>query len=391
MIDELSLAAARVPFAVPFAHAAHRRMTSESVLLTLRAGQFTGWGEGAPRSYVTGETIDSVGAAVRDFDPAPVAAAMAAGSFGGSVRALAALRLGDVLPGRNRREPAAAAAVETAALDALCRAHGRSVTDALQALDLSGDAVARESFPVTVTADLTRPITELLRSAGSARAARHLKLKAAQPDRLAAEVVELRRALDPQVTLSVDANGSWTRSEAMRHGPDLVQAGVDWIEEPLPARDWTGMRALVSHGVPVMLDESCTGADDLAEALAHDALTHVNVRISKVGGPLAAARLIDRIRRAGLAFQIGVQVGEIGPLWACGRALASWAHDAVTVEAGRQDEWFPAPLTEPAFVVDRGSATAQPIPGPGHGVTPSPALHARLTPLGAWAPQRSAS
>ena len=71
-----------------------------------------------------------------------------------------------------------------------------------------------------------------------------------------------------------------------------------------------------------------------------------------------------------------VEVAEVGPLWVAGRILATELDDLLAVEAGRQDEWFDPPLTEPPYCIDRTRHLA-PVPeGAGLGVEPSLALRA---------------
>ena len=58
-IVELSLFAVRVPLKREVRHAAAARSESENLLARCRlADGSEGWGEGVPREYVTGETID---------------------------------------------------------------------------------------------------------------------------------------------------------------------------------------------------------------------------------------------------------------------------------------------------------------------------------------------
>src|SRR6056297_1211000 len=57
-IAELSLYAIRLPLRRPIKHASAQRQSSDNLLVCCRLSDGTvGWGEGVPRSYVTGETI----------------------------------------------------------------------------------------------------------------------------------------------------------------------------------------------------------------------------------------------------------------------------------------------------------------------------------------------
>jgi muconate cycloisomerase len=56
-IRQLTASIVRLPLKRPFSHASATRRDSENVLVRCElADGTTGWGEGVPRSYVTGET-----------------------------------------------------------------------------------------------------------------------------------------------------------------------------------------------------------------------------------------------------------------------------------------------------------------------------------------------
>ena len=59
-VAELDAYQVRVPLRKPVRHASHTRRESDNVVVRCRLSDGSvGWGEGVPRDYVTGETIDS--------------------------------------------------------------------------------------------------------------------------------------------------------------------------------------------------------------------------------------------------------------------------------------------------------------------------------------------
>ncbi|WP_269858075.1 enolase C-terminal domain-like protein [Streptomyces sp. RPT161] len=378
-LEVLAVHTATVPMRRIFAHASHSHSATRSVLVTVRLHGTEGWGEGAPRPYVTGETLQGAARCLRSVDPAVLGPLLPADDFSGAVDALSSLDLPRLLGG-SRPAPAAAAALETALLDALCRLHGRSMSDVLDA--------CRWAAPVLTAASARRVVSEVVDTsrtpaeqlgmlpAAARSRLRHVKLKALpSPEETAERAREARRLLGPAVRLSVDVNGGWS-PQAAEEGARLLResAAVDWLEEPTTPRDWTTLSRIQSGGMPVMLDESAVDAVDLAWAVTTGAASLINVRISKCGGLLPALRLASLAHGEGLRVQVGVQVGEVGPLWSTGRTLAARLADVVAVECGRQDEWFPTPLTEPRYTVDRDHHLAPPPPGPGHGLRPAAPL-----------------
>ncbi|MGW7411297.1 enolase C-terminal domain-like protein [Streptomyces sp. NPDC054863] len=436
-MPEIELYEAHVPMRRPFRHAAKARTASASVLIAVREDGVTGWGESAPREYVTGESVESVLASLDrpevlravatvlalPFDealsalvgqapgpvpagqtPGPVPAGHApepgvaghapgpvpAGQTPGPVPAghapepgVAGQSLGPTLAGQSLGpawaghalglEPAAAAGLETALFDHLCRRDGVSGFAALHRAGFGDVLAARPApAPVATVLDLGRdPVGHLTALSDAARAAiPHLKLKAGpDPQAAAASVARVRGLLPAGTTVSVDANCAWEQSQVLHHADALLAAGVSWLEEPLAPRDWHGLAALRRTGLRVMLDESFVSVQDLADCVTHRAADLVNLRVSKCGGPLRLLAALRIARQSGLGVQLGVQVGEVGPLWATGRLIATALPYAEAVEAGRQDEWFPPELTAPPYQVDRGTSRAPALTGPGIGLT----------------------
>ncbi|MFI1800110.1 enolase C-terminal domain-like protein [Streptomyces sp. NPDC020379] len=368
---------AEIPMARPFSHAAHVRRTSRSVLVRCTLAGATGWGEGAPRTYVTGESLDSTVHTLL-HTRLPELDGVFDGSFHTGVRALAGLDLPAALGTRAHPAPAAACALEMALLDAWCRAHSRDAADAVAAV--GGDLLRPEPrVPVsTLVVDSSRTPAELLGTLSAEARSRltHVKVKGLPDPEATRELVLLvRKYISPsRTTVSVDANGAWSPTQALRAAALLVGT-VDWLEEPTRPRDWATLRRVQREaGCPVMLDESAVVPADLDDAVGHAAASYVNVRVSKCGGPLASLRMLRRARTLGLRAQLGVQVAEVGPLWAAGRLLAARVGGLVAVESGRQDEWFAQDLTVPPYRIDRTHHRAEPLPGPGFGLTPSPRL-----------------
>ncbi|RAG81907.1 mandelate racemase [Streptacidiphilus pinicola] len=352
-----------LPMAVGFDHPAKRRATADSLLLRLEVDGTAGLGECAPRAYVTGETSHSVAAALqqvpldrlfarlREADPAELLARVqqegVSGAFG--------------LHGGNNL----LCLLETALLDLLGRRLGLNGVELTPA---SGKpAAGPAALPVSQVLDLSLDVEEFL----DTRSPFHfVKVKAADDIRRdVATVGAIRARLGDAVPIMVDANMSWSADEAPARLTALADAGADLVEEPLAKGAWAELARLrAGSGVRVVLDESVCTLHDALTAVEFRACDAFNIRVAKNGGPVSAARLIDVARHAGLGFQIGVQVAEVGPLIHAGRALAFAHPDAFTVEAGQSDRFFPETVVTPRPAVDRSANTVEPPPGPGFGL-----------------------
>ncbi|MFE9427490.1 enolase C-terminal domain-like protein [Kitasatospora sp. NPDC006697] len=352
-----------LPMAVGFDHPAKRRTASDSLLLRLSVDGVSGLGECAPRRYVTGESAESVTAELAALPLEPLLDRLRASEPAELLHRLRESGLTGtfgVQGGQNLR-----CLLETALLDLLCRRLGLSCQEVM-----ARQSAVPDRLPVSQVLDLSLDVEEFLDTRGPFH---FVKIKASREiARDAATVRAIRERLGDRVPVMVDANMSWTVEQAPGHLRTLHEAGADWVEEPLAKGSWAALAGLRARSeLRIMLDESVCTLADARQAAASGACDAVNVRIAKNGGPVAAARLVELARRTGLAYQIGVQVAEIGPLIAAGRALAFAHPGALTVESGQSDRFFPQPVVTPAPPVDRTANTVSPPPGPGWGLAPN--------------------
>jgi len=127
------------------------------------------------------------------------------------------------------------------------------------------------------------------------------KIKLGTPDDLKI-VRELRQ--HTTAIFRVDANCAWTAEQAIRNSRELKPLGVEFIEQPLKADDWEGMkRVFAESALPVMADESCLVEEDVARC--HGFFHGINIKLVKCGGMTPARRMIAAARQLGLKVMIG--------------------------------------------------------------------------------------
>ena len=113
---------------------------------------------------------------------------------------------------------------------------------------------------------------------------------------------ELRR--HTQAVFRVDANTSWTASQAIANAPELKKLGVEFIEQPLRPADWEGMRQVYRESeLPVLADESCLVEEDVTCCAGF--FHGINIKLNKAGGLTPARRMIARARQLGLKIMVG--------------------------------------------------------------------------------------
>ncbi|WP_339134340.1 enolase C-terminal domain-like protein [Streptomyces sp. f51] len=357
----------RLPMHARFDHPAARRAASDSLVLRLTCEGTSGIGECAPRPYVTGESGESVMAALRGTPLHRVFALLRGEPPAELLERIRREGFAEVfrITGQNNL----LCLLETAVLDLLGRRLGLGGAELIGAGPTpDGPPASVAALPVSQVLDLSITAEEFLATRGPFH---FVKIKASDDiERDARSVRAVRAHVGHGVPVMVDANMSWTEATALPHAWRLRDAGADYVEEPLPKGSWAALGVLRRKaGLKIMLDESLCTLDDARTAVETGACDAFNIRVAKNGGPLRAARLIEQARRHGIAFQIGVQVAEVGPLINAGRALAFCHPDALTVEAGQSDRFFPEMIVSPRPVVDRRANTLSPAPGSGFGVS----------------------
>jgi L-Ala-D/L-Glu epimerase / N-acetyl-D-glutamate racemase len=135
-----------------------------------------------------------------------------------------------------------------------------------------------------------------------------------------------RKLAGADAFLGADANGGWSRAQARQAVRRLAEYAPAFIEQPLPAGDLEGMRALRAEGLPVVAYESVFGTDDLVRVIRADAADVVSIYVGKSGGPgraVAMGRLAE-------AFGIDTLLGSNGEL---GLGAAAQLHVACALPA----------------------------------------------------------
>jgi L-alanine-DL-glutamate epimerase-like enolase superfamily enzyme len=197
-----------------------------------------------------------------------------------------------------RETPATRAGVELALLDAGARHAGAPLAIWLGA----------ELRSVRVNALLTDDEMDALASEARARAHENfdtLKIKVgAQPaERDAARLAAVRAAVGPNTRIRVDGNGAWSEAEARTRLQSFAPARLEFVEQPVPATDFDGLRKLRSLA-RIAADESIgvPGARDGLFGGKRPAVDVLVFKLPVVGGVLRARRY------ATLAWQVGVEV-----------------------------------------------------------------------------------
>lgn len=133
-----------------------------------------------------------------------------------------------------------------------------------------------------------------------------LKLKLGKADEDLVRVMAVRRAA-PSSRFIVDANEGWSFDQLREFAPRLADAGVELIEQPLPAAK-DAVLADYDSPVPLCADESCHSRASLPGLVGKYGF--VNIKLDKTGGLTEALQLAREAQQHGFRLMVGSMNGS---------------------------------------------------------------------------------
>ncbi|QJW93437.1 dipeptide epimerase [Frigoriglobus tundricola] len=334
-VVELEARHVRVALRRKVTHASHVRTETDNVVVRCKLSDgSTGYGEGVPRDYVTGETIDfSIDLLKRSDLGKPFDADC--DDFVQAVHLAERLKLA-AAPEDDRGilGNAARCALELAVLDAFGRAFGEPLT---RVTELVAPELYQFRPEVRYSGVIGNPrgwkkrlYPLVYRLAGF----KQVKLKVGiegQDD--VKRTGTIRRWLGRKMDLRVDANEAWAPADVAARIRELEPFGLTSVEQPVRHEDVACLADVRKQvKTPVMLDESLCGLIDAERAVSGGWCDLFNLRLSKCGGFIPSVRLAQFAKRHHLGYQLGCQVGETAILSAAGRHFATSVADVRYLE-----------------------------------------------------------
>lgn len=335
-IERGAVAALRLPLVEEFAHALSDRDHSDSILVEVITDDgTTGYGEGMPRDYVTGESleasIDHVAAVLWPYAcglvlPQPV-------DLREGFDALRSLTEGFPSSDLVADSPviawnAARCAMELALIDACTRGSSISLG---QLIPPVRDHVVYCGVMPTGSAELAERHARFAKLMG----ARFVKVKVGaddvEHDRVRLETI--RSVLGPEVSLTIDANAAYSVERAILALRQFEPLDISGVEQPIPRGDPGELAAVRRDSrIPIIVDESLVTLEDAHRLVEASACDVFSIRISKCGGIVPSMEIAGFAAEHGIAIKIGCHVGESALLSAAGRHLAAHLPHVTTVE-----------------------------------------------------------
>ncbi|MDW5376369.1 muconate/chloromuconate family cycloisomerase [Halomonas sp. HP20-15] len=214
----------------------------------------------------------------------------------------------------------AKSALETALLDAQGKRLGLSVSDLL-------GGARHAHLPVLWTlasGDTRKDIDEAFQRLDDRRHCDFkLKIGANAVDDDVRHVAAIKAALGDRASVRVDVNQAWDEATAVRGIAALQEAGIELIEQAIPAREFAGLVRLAQRfQVPMLADEAIQDARDGYALAAAGFSGAYALKIAKSAGPCGALELAHVAQAAGIGLYGGTMLeGTLGTA----ASLHAWA------------------------------------------------------------------
>ena len=295
-----------LPMKKPVIMAGEEVRRADNVLVRIETdGGLVGWGEAASAPVMTGDTLESIAAAVHYLtpalhgrDPADIAGALAA------------------MNGRMYGNHGAKAAIEIALHDLAGLATGQPV------YALLGEK-RRDRMPllgVIGGGDYNGDLADAAKKKAEGFTAYKIKVGIDNPEKDAARTRDICKLLGPGLLISADANQGFTTGEALAFVRAVDGSGLGFFEQPIEAHDLAGMAAVAAAtSIAIGADEGIHSPDDITRHHERKAARGVSLKAIKLGGIralTAAGRLCDGL---GMSVNISCKTGESSI--ACAAAL----------------------------------------------------------------------
>jgi muconate cycloisomerase len=316
-IIKLNIFQCNTPFRFSF-HSPHTiRIQSDSIVVELQFdNDILGYGESAPRPYVTGET--------------PLAVANTIGSFFSKIlfrseinsikdvkRTLDALER-ECVDNNLDAYNSAIGAIDIALLDALGKLRGVSPHHYLG--PIIGEKISSSLSIPFLHESIIRGLYDELNTLEFDS----IKLIMGGVQEYNIERVRMIRSLfGDRLDMRIEANGKWSTEQAISYIETLKRFNISGVEQPVARGNIEGLQEIRRKtGIPVIVDESMCSLLDAKKLIEAKACDIINIKISKCGGLLKSKEIREFAESRNIPCQVGAHVGETDILGKAGRYFA---------------------------------------------------------------------
>jgi muconate cycloisomerase len=286
-----------LPLTKPLTMAKTTFSTAENMLVRIEDTDGTvGWGEAASAPSMTGETPESMLAAVNYMR-----------------HSLEGLEVEDVsgfgrkVDGFMYGNAAAKSALDMAVYDLVGKREKKTVAELL-------GGVVRREIPVLwmlAAADRTADIEAAKQMTANGFVAFKVKVGGVSPEADLERAAAVRAAIGKGPRISADANQGYSRDMAIKFASGAMAAGLDFFEQPVAWRDVEGMAMVAAATeVPIGTDEGVHSLEDIEKHYRMQAARGASLKTIKLGGLSAVMRCGHRMDELGMYVNLAGKVAD---------------------------------------------------------------------------------
>ncbi|WP_372678947.1 mandelate racemase/muconate lactonizing enzyme family protein [Desulfosarcina sp.] len=324
IIERIHINNLKIPFSRTIQHRLSTRSVTESIVVVLEdRHHHQGVGEGTPRDYVTGETLENSLMAARLISKAIL------GQPFDTVSQLYALIENRVDANIADGHPAALCAIETAVLDLWAKIEKQPVYRLFGQFSNNRMLSYSGVIPSTDKEQAFLQYIEMVRRLKLTS----LKIKVVDLESGLAQLAIIREQLGSALDVRVDANAAFTADTAIQFIHRAEPMHLSAVEQPVPKDDLAGLKKVSDHSdIPIIADESMYTSKGPFYLIDNDICHGLNIRLSSCGGFRNAYHIYQRARSKQMTIVVGAHVGETAILSFAGRHLAMICEDARYLE-----------------------------------------------------------
>lgn len=322
----ISISPLHLPMKISFSQASSKRKTGDSVWAIAERNGNKGFGEGCPRPYVTGETVETALEWLKTALPNICEASDSLISLKSWIQENEAII---------DAHPAAFSAAESALLD-------------LFAQEENGSVEALLGLPTpTVLFQYSAVLGDGGEATFSAMVDQYLKIGFSDfKVKIMGDLERDNRKLDillekcktagiGQPRVRLDANNAWKNATEAISFLGKLRPVFFAVEEPVLPKDFPALGE-ISEAIQkaIILDESLCTYADLKKIAQTTGQFIANIKISRVGGLIRAVQLIEQLKAMDLPIIIGAHVAETSVMTRAGLCAASAAGTHLLAQEG---------------------------------------------------------
>lgn len=295
-IKKIEAMAVDLPLKRPIKMSGVEIATSENVFARIETDDgHVGWGEASAAPSMTGETVESMVAAVNFLAPFMVGRDPA--EFEENL---------DEMNWRMYGNASAKTILEMALYDIAGKAQQKSIAELL-------GGVRRTEVPVLymlATGDIEVDVVEAAERAQAGVSSMKIKVGGKPVEQDIERTIAIRKAVNGDVQLSADCNQGWSREDAITY-VRAASESLDFLEQPVMGHDIEGMAVVAAESAcPIGADEGLHSFDDIRKHLEAGAAKGGSLKMIKLGGVTRAFEAAELFEDLGMHVNLAGKVAE---------------------------------------------------------------------------------